>query len=76
MDRLPAFAETRFYPLTEGPATSTAAGKSKVNALGHCMKKALAIVLIGILVLIYMLLVKPAGTLTVTYEKRATANPA
>jgi hypothetical protein len=30
----------------------------------------LAFVLIGILIFIYMLLVKPAGTLTVTYELR------
>jgi len=30
----------------------------------------LAIVLIGILIFIYMLLVKPDGTLTVTYEHR------
>lgn len=33
----------------------------------------LALILIGIIVLIYMLLVKPAGTLTVTYEKRAVS---
>lgn len=32
----------------------------------------LAIVLIGILIFIYMLLVKPNGTLTVTYELKAT----
>jgi hypothetical protein len=34
---------------------------------------ALFIVLIGILVFIYMLLVKPDGTLTVTYARRAPA---
>jgi hypothetical protein len=33
----------------------------------------LFIVLIGILIFIYMLIVKPAGTLTVTYEYRAPA---
>lgn len=31
----------------------------------------LCVLLIGILALIYMLIVKPAGTLTVTYELRA-----
>ena len=31
----------------------------------------LCLLLIGILVFIYMLIVKPAGTLTVTYEYRA-----
>ena len=35
----------------------------------------LCVVLIGILVFIYMLLVKPAGTLTVTYEYRMPATP-
>jgi len=33
----------------------------------------LCIVLIGILIFIYMLIVKPAGTLTVTYEYRTPA---
>jgi hypothetical protein len=33
----------------------------------------LCIVLIGIIVFVYMLLVKPDGTLSVTYELRATA---
>ena len=33
----------------------------------------LCIVLIGIIVFIYMLIVKPAGTLTVTYELRSSA---
>jgi hypothetical protein len=31
----------------------------------------LAIVLIGILIFIYMILVKPDGTLTVTYQRKA-----
>jgi hypothetical protein len=34
----------------------------------------LCLVLIGILVFIYMLIVKPAGTLTVTYELKDTSN--
>lgn len=33
----------------------------------------LCVVFIGIIVFIYMLLVKPAGTLTVTYELQATS---
>jgi hypothetical protein len=33
----------------------------------------LAIVLIGILIFIYLIVVKPAGTLTVTYQYRAPA---
>jgi hypothetical protein len=33
----------------------------------------LCFVLIGVIVLIYMLIVKPHGTLTVTYERRATS---
>jgi hypothetical protein len=33
----------------------------------------LCVILIGILVFIYMLIVKPAGTLTVTYELRLTS---
>jgi hypothetical protein len=36
----------------------------------------LCFLLIGILVFIYMLFVKPSGTLTVTYEWRAAALPA
>jgi hypothetical protein len=32
----------------------------------------LLVVLVGLLVLIYMLLVKPAGTLTVTYARKGT----
>ena len=36
----------------------------------------LAFVLVGILILVYMLLVKPEGTLTVVYELRAAQPPA
>lgn len=36
----------------------------------------LAVIIIGILVFIYMLLVKPEGTLTVTYELRLGTSPA
>lgn len=36
----------------------------------------LAVILVGILIFIYMLLVKPEGTLTVTYEGHATRQPA
>src|SRR5262245_28942849 len=35
----------------------------------------LCFLIIGILVSIYMVLVKPAGTLTVTYELRAASTP-
>lgn len=36
----------------------------------------LAFVLVGLLIFVYMLVVKPQGTLTVTYEYRAPTAPA
>ncbi len=43
---------------------------------GFLIALLLCVILIGFIVFIYMLIVKPDGTLTVTYEYRGTAPPA
>lgn len=54
-----------YYPISQSWAQGSWSCGAFIVAL------LLAIVLIGILIFIYMLLVKPAGTLTVTYELRS-----
>ena len=65
-------AKQHYYPTTQ----SWAQGQWGCGA--WLMALVLCVVLVGILVFIYMLIVKPAGTLTVTYEYRepVTAVPA
>ena len=62
-------AERGYFPISQSWAQGTWGCGAFVVALILC------IVLVGILVFIYMLLVKPAGTLTVTYEKRVADTP-
>jgi hypothetical protein len=54
-----------YYPISQSWAPGSWGCGAFIVAL------LLALVLIGILIFIYMLLVKPAGTLTVTYELRS-----
>jgi hypothetical protein len=54
-----------YYPISQSWAPGSWSCGAFIVAL------LLAIVVIGILIFIYMLLVKPAGTLTVTYELRS-----
>lgn len=60
-------AEQGYFPISQSWAQGSWSCGAFIVALILCF------VLVGILVFIYMLLVKPAGTLTVTYELRATA---
>lgn len=54
-----------YYPTSQAWAPGEYGGGSFIGALLLC------IILIGFLIFIYMLIVKPAGTLTVTYAYRA-----
>ena len=58
-------AETGYFPVSEKWEQGSWGCGSFLVALILC------VIIIGILVFIYMLLVKPAGTLTVTYEYRS-----
>ena len=60
-------AKKGYYPTSE----NYTAGKYGVGAF--ILALLLCFILIGILVFIYMLIVKPAGTLTVTYEYKEVA---
>jgi hypothetical protein len=60
-------AKSNYYPTTQ----SWAQGQWGCGAF--LVALLLFVVLVGILIFIYMLLVKPEGTLTVTYERRAQA---
>lgn len=57
-------ADQGYYPTTQNWAAGSWGCGAFLVALLLCL------VLVGILVFIYMLIVKPAGTLTVTYEYR------
>jgi hypothetical protein len=57
-------AEQGYFPTAQSWAPGSYGCGSFIGALVLC------VILIGILIFIYMLLVKPAGTLTVTYELR------
>ena len=59
-----AMAEAGWYPASQSYVPGSWSGGAFVVALLLC------IILIGILVFIYMIIVKPAGTLVVTYEYR------
>jgi len=57
-----------YYPISQSWTPGSYGCGSFIVALLLC------VILIGFLVFIYMLIVKPEGTLTVTYEYRARAN--
>ena len=59
-------ASEGYFPVSQNWAQGSWGCGAFIVALILCF------VLIGIIVFIYMLLVKPAGTLTVTYEYRGT----
>lgn len=58
-----------YYPISQSWAQGSWSCGAFIVALLLC------VILIGILVFVYMLLVKPAGTLTVTYEHRNEQSP-
>lgn len=62
-----ALAGKGYYPISQSWAQGSYGCGAFVVAL------LLAIVLIGLLIFVYMLLVKPDGTLTVTYQYKPTA---
>jgi hypothetical protein len=62
-----SLAAQGYYPVSQNWAQGSWGCGAFIVALILC------VVLIGILIFIYMLIVKPAGTLTVTYEYRAPA---
>jgi hypothetical protein len=57
-------AEEGYRPTSQSWADGSYTGGAVITALLLCL------IGIGVFVLVYMLLVKPAGTLTVTYELR------
>jgi hypothetical protein len=61
-------ASQGYYPTSQSWAEGSYGCGSFLLALLACL------ILIGIVIFIYMLLVKPSGTLTVTYERRAEAS--
>lgn len=60
----PKMAEQGYFPITQSWAEGSHGCGSFLFALVLC------VVLVGILIFFYMLIVKPPGTLTVTYELR------
>lgn len=65
-----SLAEQGYHPISQSWAPGSYGCGSFIVAL------LLAVVLIGILIFVYMLFVKPDGTLTVTYEYRGVATSA
>lgn len=63
----PLMAEKGYFPTSQSWAPGAYGCGSFLLALLLCF------ILIGILIFIYMLIVKPEGTLTVTYEQKANA---
>jgi uncharacterized protein UPF0547 len=63
----PAMAAQGYFPTSQSYAPGSYGCGAFILALLLCF------ILIGILVFIYMLLVKPPGVLSVTYERRAAA---
>jgi hypothetical protein len=57
-------AKTGYYPTSQSYAQGSYGCAAFVGALLLCL------LIIGIVIFIYMLIVKPAGTLSVTYEYR------
>lgn len=62
-------AEQGYFPVSQNWAQGSWGCGAFIVALLLCL------ILVGILVFIYMLIVKPAGTLTVTYEHRGSTTP-
>jgi len=60
-------AKKDYYPISENYTPGKYGAGAFILALLLCF------ILIGILVFIYMIIVKPAGTLTVTYEHKEIA---
>lgn len=58
-------AEQGYFPVSQAWAPGAYGCGSFLFALVLCL------ILIGIIIFVYMLIVKPPGTLTVTYELRA-----
>lgn len=61
-------AESNYYPTTQNWSQGQYGCGAFLLALALCF------IVIGILVFIYMLIVKPAGTLTVTYKLKETSD--